>query len=201
MEGNNKEKILSVAATLFAESGYDNVSMRQIAERVGIKASSIYNHFSGKEQILEVLFERFKNDMEEMIFRPLDVKNVEDIDIKCVLKNNLEQSMEIFHNPYMEDIIKVLRNEQFVNERCRKFMFEIFVEKPVEIFENFFRKLMEAGRIKECNVRFLAEEYRAFSVYLFYKSTLIINSVQEELINDKKQMECHIDFFVNAILI
>lgn len=40
------------AADLFARENYYNVSMRQIADRVGIQPSSIYNHYESKEAIL-----------------------------------------------------------------------------------------------------------------------------------------------------
>lgn len=37
---------------LFYEKGYHGTSMREIADAVGIKAGSLYNHFAGKQEIL-----------------------------------------------------------------------------------------------------------------------------------------------------
>ena len=55
-----KDKILSTSIPLFAKDGYDKVSMRQIADSVGIKASSLYYHFSNKEALyLEALTQAF----------------------------------------------------------------------------------------------------------------------------------------------
>jgi len=42
-------RIAETAAALFADKGYAGVSMRELADAVGIKAASIYNHFSDKE--------------------------------------------------------------------------------------------------------------------------------------------------------
>ena len=53
MKVNNKEKIFNVSVDLFSEHGYDGVSIRQIAREVGIKESSIYNHYPSKEAILD----------------------------------------------------------------------------------------------------------------------------------------------------
>ena len=53
MKVNNKDKIFNVSIDLFSEYGYDGVSVRQIAGEVGIKESSIYNHFKSKEAILD----------------------------------------------------------------------------------------------------------------------------------------------------
>ena len=49
-------RILEAAYELFAEKGYRGSSMREIAERSGIKAGSIYNHFKNKEDIFEAVF-------------------------------------------------------------------------------------------------------------------------------------------------
>jgi AcrR family transcriptional regulator len=47
------QKIIDAAIDLFAERGYDNVSIRDIAAAVGIKESSIYKHYTNKEEILQ----------------------------------------------------------------------------------------------------------------------------------------------------
>lgn len=43
-----REKLLRAAAALFAESGYDGVTTRQILERAGVEAPSLYHHFGSK---------------------------------------------------------------------------------------------------------------------------------------------------------
>ena len=42
---DTKHRILDEALTLFAQKGYANVYVGEIAEKVGIKASSLYKHF------------------------------------------------------------------------------------------------------------------------------------------------------------
>jgi len=48
-----KQDIYSAAVHLFKEKGYAAASMRDIAEKVGIEASSLYSHISSKEEILK----------------------------------------------------------------------------------------------------------------------------------------------------
>jgi AcrR family transcriptional regulator len=52
-----KERIIDAAVMLFSQKGYDTVSMRDIAREVGIKAASIYNHFSSKRDILTGIYD------------------------------------------------------------------------------------------------------------------------------------------------
>lgn len=48
-----KAEIVAVAARLFLEKGYTAVSMRDIAAQLDIKAASLYNHISSKQDILD----------------------------------------------------------------------------------------------------------------------------------------------------
>ena len=54
---DTKQKILDKALELFSEYGYDSVSVGQIAQAVGIKAPSLYNHFPGKQAIFDAIVE------------------------------------------------------------------------------------------------------------------------------------------------
>ena len=47
-----RDGILNVAARLFRDHGYGPVSLRKIAQTAGIKAGSIYYHFSSKDEIV-----------------------------------------------------------------------------------------------------------------------------------------------------
>ena len=55
LEASSRNRILDAALQLFATHGYAGASMRQIAAAVGMKAPSLYNHFSGKAAILSAL--------------------------------------------------------------------------------------------------------------------------------------------------
>ena len=62
-----KEVILSKAAELFREKGYNASSMRDLAEKVGVEAASLYNHIKSKSDILqEICFKIANQFMTEM---------------------------------------------------------------------------------------------------------------------------------------
>lgn len=50
------DRIKHAAYILFAENGYAGTSMRDIANKVGIKAASIYSHYKSKEDLFIDLF-------------------------------------------------------------------------------------------------------------------------------------------------
>jgi len=49
------KSIKRVAVELIAEQGFEAMNLRQLAGRVGVKAASLYNYFSGKQALLQDL--------------------------------------------------------------------------------------------------------------------------------------------------
>jgi len=54
-----RDRIIYAALTLFSQNGFSATSVRQIAQEVGIRESSIYNHFSSKDEILKEVLSSF----------------------------------------------------------------------------------------------------------------------------------------------
>lgn len=52
------QKICAIAVEQFAERGYDVASLNDIAAAAGMRKPSLYAHFSSKEDLFEVAFER-----------------------------------------------------------------------------------------------------------------------------------------------
>ena len=66
---DSTQRILDVAEALFMDRGYSAITLRDIADELGIKQASLYYHFpGGKEQIFvamaERLFERHREGLE-----------------------------------------------------------------------------------------------------------------------------------------
>ena len=53
-----REVILQAAGEVFLERGYEHFSMRQVAERIGYSATTIYHHFENKDDLLFAVVEQ-----------------------------------------------------------------------------------------------------------------------------------------------
>lgn len=111
---NTKNKILNVCIELFAEKTYDTVSLREIARNVGIKESTVYSHYTSKQQILEKIIELQSNDNNKQIAQ-LDKLHLE---LKEDIKNYkkiLQNFMNVSRNPQFIKISKIMFKESFSN--------------------------------------------------------------------------------------
>jgi len=61
------DQILSAAKELFSTQGYHGLSMRQIAESVGVSKAALYYHFKNKEQLFLAILDAYLDEMEAMI--------------------------------------------------------------------------------------------------------------------------------------
>lgn len=49
--GNPREKIMSTAARLFYEQGYNSTGINQVLEEAGVAKASLYTHFGSKDEL------------------------------------------------------------------------------------------------------------------------------------------------------
>ena len=56
MSDTRKKEIIMATLELAANKGLGNISMNMIADKVGVKKPSLYNHFASKEELVEAMY-------------------------------------------------------------------------------------------------------------------------------------------------
>ncbi len=60
--GTKKDVITKTGAALFRKKGFAASSMRELADNIGVEASSLYNHIGSKSEILQSICFKVAND-------------------------------------------------------------------------------------------------------------------------------------------
>lgn len=198
-----KDKIIAIAIEQFSSQGYDNTSIRKIADIVGIKGSSIYNHFNSKEEILEEIFKYYRNLFYQMgdVF---EIKELHHSDLKedkilYVLKGGFDSVINILKRPEMINILKIIIKEQFKNQKIRNFFLEEFIDKPRKVMEKFMKELMDKGIIRNGNPYLYSQEFQAFAIYKMYEEFMLKDVEYINIDDIEVQINHHIEFFWNSI--
>lgn len=72
------ERILEVTLELFNRFGEPNVSTTLISAELGISPGNLYYHYPAKDELINSLFARYENSLNELLNASDGVRNVED---------------------------------------------------------------------------------------------------------------------------
>src|SRR3954452_4723474 len=92
--GGRRAEIAAAAARFFAEQGYHTVGMREIAEAVGMRGASLYNHFSSKEEVLYAIALGMTRDPVEQQLPLLDAEGTPATRLAALLRAHIRHLAE-----------------------------------------------------------------------------------------------------------
>ncbi|WP_424354216.1 TetR/AcrR family transcriptional regulator [Methanobacterium sp. MBAC-LM] len=197
---STKEKIFDVSLDLFSQKGFDAVSVREIAREVGIRESSIYNHYKNKEAILDAIIDYFMSE--------LTLSNPPEEEME-----KLMETPELFFEvgarafigrmsaPKTEKIWRIISIELYHNEKIREFFKKELLEVPILAWEGIFTKMMEKNVIKRVDPKILAYEYFSFAIYLYFEYFVLDYEETGETFMEMvwEKMSNHAQFILDAI--
>ena len=158
---NTKEKIIDEALTLFSEKGYANVFVGDIADRVGIKAPSLYKHYKNKKAIFDAIIEEMNRRFTEQA-KAMQINGTDAAADAGIYKNLSEDQLiklgrEFFlyylHDDYNRKFRKMLTLEQFHDMDLAKMYSKLYVDDPLSYQGMLFGFMVMAGVLQTDNVQ------------------------------------------------
>ena len=143
-----KEEIILAALELASGNGLKSVSMARIAEKVSIKAPSLYNHFKSKEELIKAMYsylrEKAQQNRSSGLADPMDFasKSLEEI-----LMESLSAYLGIISDQSMMRFFRVLYSERSINPLAAGIMLEE-TEHMIRSTRNLFYALAVHGKMK-----------------------------------------------------
>ena len=164
---DTKERILKKALELFAENGYDAVSVGEIAKAVGIKAPSLYSHFPSKQAIFNAIVEdtasQYEKYTDEIDIHVQNAKKYMTVFTEITEEALMRKVRQIFLYSLQDESISRFRRmmtiEQFRSEKLSAFYTERYVERMVRYHTAIFKGLINAGEIRNENPETLSMMY------------------------------------------
>lgn len=136
--GRETRRLLREAAVeLFAKHGFQNVSLRMLAQHVGIQPGSIYNHISNKQDFLYLLLRAVMEDLQHAVYSSVDGETSATNQFRAFVRTHV-----IFHASNIEAVfignmeLRNLEEEQLADvldmRRAYELKFQSLIEAAVK---------------------------------------------------------------------
>jgi AcrR family transcriptional regulator len=142
---NTKERLLDAAELLFAERGFDGVSVRELAAAAAVNVAAVNYHFQTKENLYrEVLLRRlhFKREASLAVLRATPRDEAGRPDLEQLIRGFVRQYLEeILAAPHGANFMRLVAAEMHDPDHGGE---TIFSELVIPVAHAFQRALVEA---------------------------------------------------------
>ena len=166
---DTKHRILDEALTLFSEKGYANVYVSDIAERVGIKAPSLYKHYRNKRTIFDAIIDEMNQRFEQQA-QALSISGTDPTADAEVYKNMDEEHLiklgnDLFryylHDNYTKRFRKMLTLEQFQDQELARVYSQQYFDMPLSYQGMLLGLMVSQGLLVTGNVPIMTLQFYA----------------------------------------
>ncbi len=166
---DTKHKILDEALTLFSEKGFANVFVNDIAERVGIKAPSLYKHYKSKQAIFDAIIDEMNHRFEQQA-GALAINGTDPAADAEVYKNMDEDRLvqlgtDLFryylHDSYTKRFRKMLTVEQFQDRELARVYSRQYFDMPLSYQGMLLGLLVSQGLLETDNIPIMTLHFYA----------------------------------------
>lgn len=172
-----RDEIIRIAARLFSEKSYHDVTMDEIAEKVGVAKGTIYLYFESKERLyLEILEQGFRA-IESLIEKEIAKSERAPEKLKKVLK--------LIFGFYRKnlDILRILSRDETHLIREHYEFTEHWRDRRVKLYKRILEKGVKEGSFREINTELTSLIIFGLvrSVMFFYNTDKSAEETAEEV--------------------
>ncbi|TDH23058.1 TetR/AcrR family transcriptional regulator [Segetibacter sp. 3557_3] len=138
-QNSRKDIITTQASILFRQKGYRATSMRDLAEKVGVEAASLYNHISSKEELLRDICFKVGDDFTNHLEALEKLKQPAILKIEAIIRFHIKMMLQRFEEVHVSNHdwhhLKEPYHTDFLNRRRE--------------YEKRFGSIIEKGVVKK----------------------------------------------------
>lgn len=166
---DTREKILMTALHLFAQDGYEAVSVSAIAGELHMTKGALYKHYKSKRDIFDSIVERmYQIDTERSREHGVPQEKYEDApesyghtSMEQIQNFTIAQFVFWTEDDFASNFRRMLTLEQYRSAEMAKLYHSCLTAGPVAYMEDIFREMMREGILKEADPNRLAATFYA----------------------------------------
>jgi len=163
-----RKKIFDSAIKLFVLNGFERVTMKDIADDVGIAQSAIYNHFKTKQEILSVIYDFYcygylKNRPSMEAVEPL-LREGSLLEIVNCIRYSFDKEDE----QKMSDITKIVLQRNSTDKRANEICKSLIIKEGINYAEAVFNRAVEIGRLAPLDTHAISIFINSISLYTLF---------------------------------
>ena len=162
---------------------------------VGIKESSFYNHYAGKETLLEAIIRYFDEASDQVIMTDVEIHAlIEQGDVRAFFIDNMKRFNAITSNVLYHTARQIVLAESFLHPMAAEMAGKNLYHLNRAYTEQALAGLMERGAIHPCNVQEVTAEYY-YALKGMLDELLLLQLWEGDLTAIMARISAHIDFF------
>lgn len=187
-----RRKLLGAAVDLFIEKGFSGTTMREISDRAGFSAGTIYKYFPNKDKIFHAYFD---DKVDELIEALKAIEDFGSYTLKEKLQTLIETQLELF-TPDREFVQMAFR--ALLDSPMKNFgEMRAAIDKVSDLVRLYFSQAVEAGEIPP-------QPFERFLTYLFwdYRNLVLIYWLRDDttlFTNTTRLVDMSLDIYIDVI--
>ena len=170
---NTRDLIIQEALKLFSERGFAAVSMRDLADAVGISASTIYHYYESKQVLFQDMIRQataLTARSRDMFFRVLH--QTARVEREPFVRAGILFVTGYLHHEKIDPLLRMLESERFHNADAEAAWQRMLFTDPIAHEAKAFETLAGRGELREADATRLAGEYHGIVILGYFTGDL-----------------------------
>lgn len=160
-----KLDLFKTAINLFAQNGFANVSVRDIAAAMNLNVASLYNHFPSKDAFLTEAYEYYRYNYYTAL--PC-LEQLLDL-VPCTPPQQIWHKMWPVYDPEIIDIMSKIAiiaiDERHRSPEAYDLIYEVYIKTPKKYIRTLLAAMIEQGIIEPVDIDNFSNIHSAFNLY------------------------------------
>lgn len=170
---NTKENIMQTALVLFANRGYEAVSVADIASELDLTKGALYRHYKSKRDILDSIVERIELEDRKRasIYKIPDIryeqnpKAYSELSIEGIISYGRNELAYWTKNEFASSFRRMLTIEQYSDKELEKVYRKYILQDVLVYIEGGFKALGYSDKSKYMALEFYAPYFTLLNLY------------------------------------